>query len=171
LIFSFKLIRKRQDEGFQLLGRVRARNGSEILYGFEELWRNFELTLIGRSRAHGDGGAKLEPRTAGAIKVPERCDVRSIRTNASSINRQTQIFGLFDAHARFIEFGQAIAFSGNQPVPAREVHRARRTVCAPALSYDYEKIVPVSSIPHIPPNASGSSVLGHVNWMQAPRFG
>jgi hypothetical protein len=109
------------------------------------------LRRLGAAPAHGDGGAKLESRTAGAIEVPQRGDVRSIRAHASGVNRQTQVFGLFDAHACFIQFGQAIALRGNQLVPAREIYRTRRAVRAPALSHDYKKIVPVSSIPHISP--------------------
>ena len=101
---------------------------------------------------------KLKSRAARAIKLPQRRNIRSIGTDAAGIHRQSQILCLLNAQPGIIQFSQTITFRGNQPISSREIHRARRPVRAPALSYNGGKIIPVPSIPHIPPNAPGSSV-------------
>src|ERR1700679_3853143 len=85
---------------------------------------------------------KLKSRAARAIKLPQRRNIRSIGPDAAGIHRQSQILCLLNAQPGIIQFSQTITFRGNQPIASREIHRARRPVRAPALSYNGGKIIP-----------------------------
>jgi hypothetical protein len=119
--------------------------------------RNFRRIYSCNSGEAGRKRAKLKSRTASAIELTQRRNIWPVRTDAAGIHRQTQIFRLLDAQPGVVQFRETITFRGNQSIAARKIHRTRRPVCAPALSYDGCKIIPVSSIPHVPPNAPGSS--------------
>ena len=101
---------------------------------------------------------KLESRAAGPIELPQRRNVRAVRrTDAPCIYRQTQILRLLNAQPSIVQLSETITFRGNQSITARKIHRTRRPVRAPALSCNCGEIVPVPSIPHIPPKAPGPS--------------
>jgi hypothetical protein len=104
---------------------------------------------------------KLESRAAGPIELPQRRNVRAIRTDAPCIYRQTQILRLLNAQPSIVQLSETITFRGNQSIAARKIHRTRRPVRAPALSYNCGEIVPVPSIPHYSPQCPGSISSGH----------
>src|ERR1700728_4662080 len=102
---------------------------------------------------------RSETRAAGAIELAERGDVGTVGADAAGVNRQTQIFGLLDAEAGLVQFGEAVAFRRYQAVTVRQIHGTRRAMRAPPFPYDQEEVVPVSSIPHeILPSCPGAGI-------------
>ena len=106
---------------------------------------------------HQEKAPGLKSRAAGSIELPKRRHVGPIRTDAPGVYRQSQILRLFNAQAGVVQLSQAITFRGHQTIAARKIHRTRRPVRAPTLPYNGSKIIPVSTIPHVPPDAPGSS--------------
>jgi hypothetical protein len=99
----------------------------------------------------------LKSRAAGPIELPKRRNVGPVRTDPAGVYRQSQILRLFNAQPCVVQLSEAITFGGNQAIAAREIHRTRRPVRAPPFPYNGGKIIPVSTIPHVPPDAPGSS--------------
>src|ERR1700683_886301 len=112
-----------------------------------------------RRRDRRDWKISSETRAAGAIELAERGDVGAVGADAAGVDRQTEIFGLFDAEAGLVQFGEAVAFRWYQTVAVRQIHGTRRAMRAPPFPYDQEEVVPVSSIPHvILPSCPGAGI-------------
>jgi hypothetical protein len=90
----------------------------------------------------------LEAGAGGADVFAESGDVGAERADTACVNGDAEIFGLFDAETGIIEFGEAVAFRGCEPISAGHIHGARRPVRMPPLSYDVEEVVPISAVPH-----------------------
>jgi len=101
----------------------------------------------------------LKTRASRANEFSKRGDVWSVGTDAARIHGQTQHLRLLDTKASVIKFREAVAFRRDQAVATRQIYGARRPVCAPRLSYDIEKLVPVSPIPHNSSRYPGKSLM------------
>ncbi len=87
-------------------------------------------------------------RARGTHIIPKRGDVGAVGADATRVHWQSKKLGLFDAEACIVQFSQAISFSRGEAVAQGSVHRTRRPIHLPALSYDMEEIVPISPVPH-----------------------
>src|SRR5580658_7857809 len=92
--------------------------------------------------------ASSDTRSSRTDEFAKGTYVWPVRADAASIHRQAEIFRLFYAEAGVVEFSEAVTFRRHQAIAARQIHWARRAARTPWLSYDIEKIVPVTLIPH-----------------------
>jgi len=127
-------------------------------HGQSKGWRTFCVTKGKKSqnqpaRRQRYTGMSEAPRglnagAGGADKFAQGGDVGAVGADAAGVHGEAEIFGLLDAEAGVVEFGEAVAFGRREPVAARAVHGAQRAMIVPALAHDIEEVVPISPVPH-----------------------
>ena len=92
-------------------------------------------------------GVPRAPR--GAYEIAQHGDVGSVGSDSSRIHRESEEFSLFDAQSCVVELRKTIAFGRDQAIEHGSVQRPGRAAHGHSLVDDFEKLGPVSAIPHL----------------------
>ena len=89
----------------------------------------------------------LERAAGGADEVAEDGDVGAVDTDAAGIDRQAELFGLFEIDTCVVEFRKAETLRGQNAIEACRIHRAGRTMPFPRTPRYLVELLPVAFVP------------------------
>ena len=83
----------------------------------------------------------------GTHEVAQHGDVWPVGADTASIHRQAEAFGQIEIHTSIVEFRQAKALRGQNPVQTRRVDRARGAMSLPRTARQLVKLLPIAFVP------------------------
>src|SRR5882762_8516078 len=89
----------------------------------------------------------LERAAGGADEVAEDGDVGAVDTDAAGIDRQAELFGLFEIDTCVVEFGKAETLRGQNAIEARRIDGTGRTMPFPRTPRYLVELLPVAFVP------------------------
>ena len=92
-------------------------------------------------------GAELNRAAGGADEVAEDGDVGAVDTDAAGIDRQAELFGLFEIDTRVVQFGKAETLRGQNAIEARRIDGTGRTMPFPRTPRYLVELLPVAFVP------------------------
>src|SRR5258706_386042 len=92
-------------------------------------------------------GADLNRAAGGADEVAEDGDVGAVDTDATCIDRQAELFGLFEIDTCVVQFGKAETLRGQNAIEARRIDGTGRTMTAPRTTSYLVELLPVAFLP------------------------
>ena len=92
-------------------------------------------------------GAELNRAAGGADEVAEDGDVGAVDTDAAGIDREAELFGLFEIDTCVVEFGKAETLRGQNAIEARRIDGTGRTMPFPRTPRYLIELLPVAFVP------------------------
>ena len=92
-------------------------------------------------------GAELNRAAGGADEVAEDGDVGAVDADAAGVDRQAELFGLFEIDTRVVQFGKAETLRGQNAIEACRIHRTGRTMPFPRTPRYLVELLPVAFVP------------------------
>ena len=92
-------------------------------------------------------GAQLKRAAGGADEVAEDGDVGAVNANAAGIDREAELFGLFEIDTRVVEFREAETLRGQNAIEARRIDGTGRTMPFPRTPRYLVELLPVAFVP------------------------
>ena len=92
-------------------------------------------------------GAELNRAAGGADEVAEDGDVGAVDADAAGIDREAELFGLFEIDACVVEFRKAETLRGQNAIEACRIHRTGRTMPFPRTPRYLVELLPVAFVP------------------------
>src|SRR2546423_15466601 len=89
----------------------------------------------------------LNRAAGGADEVAEDGDVGAVDADAAGIDRQAELFGLFEIDACVVEFGKAETLRGQNAIEARRIDGAGRTMAFPRTPRYLVGLLPGAVVP------------------------
>src|SRR5438445_9502541 len=89
----------------------------------------------------------LERAAGGADEVAEDGDVGAVDADAAGIDREAELFGLFEIDARVVQFGKAETLRGQNAIEACRIHRTGRTMPFRRTPRYLVELLPVAFVP------------------------
>jgi len=91
----------------------------------------------------------LNRAAGGADEVAEDGDVGAVDTDAAGIDREAELFGLFEIDACVVEFGKAETLGGQHAIEARRIDGTGRTMPFPRTPRYLVELLPVAFMPSL----------------------
>ena len=91
----------------------------------------------------------LKRAAGGADEVAEDGDVGAVNANAAGIDREAELFGLFEIDTCVVEFRKAEPLRGQNAIEARRIDRTGRTMPFPRTPSYLVKLLPVAFMPSL----------------------
>ncbi len=91
--------------------------------------------------------AELQRAAGGADEIAEDGDVGAVHTDAAGIDREAELFGLFEIDTCVVEFGKAETLRGQNAIEARRIDGTGRTMPFPRTPRYLVELLPVAFLP------------------------